>query len=204
MDTMGMKMSDVAFNDPVEEEIEWLPAVLAKKALWTWFGFFLGALMLCLGTNAIFGISFPQVVDVLLAAQLTSITIIILILLCLLAYMLSPPRIWSAAGAILYLILVYALMPFAGLAAYWLYAYIGHLPLLGHSFMYDDFLATFRAGVHSATTFVGIYLSGSRWAWLKSLSFQTWQPIAASLVTAIIGYIFPQRVFVTNGGTAQK
>ncbi len=194
-------MTDNTFDDSVEEEIEWLPAVLAKKALWTWFGFFIGALILCFGANAVFGIPFPEVVDVLIAAQLTYIGVLIFILVCLFIYMLSPPRIWSAAGAILFLMFVYALMPFAGLAAYWVYAYVGHLQLSGHSFMYDGFLANFRSDTHSIIAFVS-RLSSTRWLWLESISIQIWQPIAASLgsalISAIIGYIIPEHVFVTN------
>lgn len=124
----------------------------------TWLGLFLFALIAMLVSNGVFGVAWFSVVDVCLSLAIFVAAAVIAGCFVFIGMALVFGRIGRAL-TMLVTGIIYALLPFAAIFAFALYAYIGAVPLVGEPFV----LKQFDSGVDALIDAVGHAVAHTSW-----------------------------------------
>jgi hypothetical protein len=123
-----------------------------------WLGLFLFAMTAMLVSNGVFGVAWFAVADVTLSLAIFVAAAVIAGCLIFIAMAILFRR-FGRAIVMLIVGVIYTLLPFAAILAFALYAYIGAVPLLGVSFVVEEFTNAVDAGINAA----GVWIANTTW-----------------------------------------
>jgi hypothetical protein len=123
-----------------------------------WLALFLFAITAMLVSNGVFGVAWFAVADVTLSLAIFVAAAVIVGCLVFIVMGLAFRR-FGRAFVMLIAGSIYALLPFAAVLAFALYAYIGAVPLTGVSFVLEQFTHTVDAAINAA----GLAVAHTAW-----------------------------------------
>jgi hypothetical protein len=135
-----------------------------------WLALFLFAVTAMLVSNGVFGVAWFAVADVALSLAIFVAAGVIAGCLVFIAMALVFGRIGRAIVMLL-VGTIYALLPFAAVLAFALYAYIGAVPLTGESFVLEQFTDAVDAIINATG---------------DAIAHTTWQMPARELITDVM------------------
>lgn len=119
-----------------------------------WVFNFVVSIVGALIANGVYEVPLYQVVNVNLSVALfTGFTFAALQVVFLLFYLLTA-KFW-ALPSLIFGVILSLLIPFAPIAAYQVYGWLGGLSISGESFVYDDFMSMFATAIKSVASVFG-------------------------------------------------
>jgi hypothetical protein len=180
----------------------------------SWIFNFVVALLGALIANGIYNVPLFQVVNVNLSVALFFAFSMAAIQAVLLVYSVVTVSISRVVGTIVGIVLA-LLVPFASIAAYQVYAWLGGLSVSGESFIYDEFMSMFAAVMKEVAVTFGQFTAqkqlpeleqgaGDLLFGLRLQTIEVWASLLAALLSISYTMMLFQRARETSYTTVES